>query len=535
MDRITSRTQVGSVDYAARTAHRASEQNERKLAELLRLSACDSKDLKKRSVRSGALTLTSQGISLFVQTVSTVVLARLLTPEDYGVVAMVLAVTAFAGIFKNMGLSSATIQTDQLTHEQVSTMFWLNLAVGILLTAAVAALAPFLVWFYGQQELFAVTLALSVTFLISSLGIQHSALLTRGMRFKALAVSNITSSVLATLTSILTALAGLGYWALVIGTIVGTFSQTAMPWTLCRWIPGAPRKGSGVRGYLRFGANLTAFDLVNYFSRNLDNVLIGRIWGAEALGFYTRAYSLLMFPIANLRGPLNSVAFPALSQLQRDPVRYRAYFHRLASVMAFASMPLAGFLFVSSDRLISLALGPQWSATSDIFGVLAITAFIQPVAGLRGVVLMSSGMGGRYFRWGLWNAIVTVIGFGVGVTWGPIGIAVSLGVITYLILYPSLSYCFRDTPIKVLDFFGAIVRPAVSTVAAVMAAYLCKNQLEFNGDIAMLLSALIAFLPVYFLTFALLPGSVRELNEYLSYRAFFGWGDTQELEPVLGK
>ena len=479
----------------------------------------DGKDLKKRSVRSGAVTLTSQATLLGLQTASTVVLARLLMPRDFGIIAMVVAFTAFAEIFRDMGLSTATIQREELTHTQVSAMFWLNVLVGTILTFLVMAIAPVLVWFYQKPEVFWVTIALSMTFVVSSFGIQHAALLNREMRFRALAVTQVTSAVVGIFASILAALFGLGYWALVLGTLVNSVVRVVLLWALSKWRPGRPERGSGAGALFHFGANVTGFELANYLSRNLDNVLIGRIWGGEVLGLYSRAYSLMMLPINNLRAPLAAVAMPAMSHLQRDPARYRSYLKKYVSLLSFASMPLAAFLFVCSDNAIRLLLGSRWIGASEIFRLLTLTAFMQPVASTRGLVMLSSGLSRRYLWWGIWNAALTVAAFGIGIFWGPMGVALAYGIVNYLILYPSLHYSFKGTPIGVADFFEATAKAAIASLVAGGIALTLKNAVAWSHDLSALLGCGATFLFAYLAVFVTLPGGWDELRESLSYRS----------------
>ncbi len=198
------------------------------------------RDLKGKSVRSGAVTVASQAIQFALQLASTAILARLLLPADFGIVAMALSLTAFAEVFKNMGLSTATIQRADVSHAQINTMFWLNIVVGAFLMLAIMALAPVLAWFYHKPELISVTLVLSSTFLIGSLGIQHGALLNREMRFGTLAGIQITSAVAGIAVAIAAAAAGAGYWALVARWLVGSLAAVSLFWTFSPWRPDRP-------------------------------------------------------------------------------------------------------------------------------------------------------------------------------------------------------------------------------------------------------------------------------------------------------
>jgi PST family polysaccharide transporter len=441
----------------------------------------DLADLKRKSVRGGLITFVTQGINIVIQLASTVILARLLSPNDYGVMAMVVAVTVFAGLFRDLGLSAAAIQKHTLTRAQQSNLFWMNIALGGTLTLALAWASPLVAWFYHRPEVLWVTVALSANFLIGSLATQSGALLVREMRFGRQAAVSISGAVVGLVISVTLAIENFRFWSLVWGQLAGSLTTSILLFSLSPFRPGLPSRGTGLKEMLKFGAHLTAFDFVNYFSRNLDNILIGRFWGAEALGYYSRAYSLLMFPIINLRGPITAVAFPALSRLQNQPEAFRTYYCRVTSVLALISMPLTTFFFVASKPVIELLLGHQWLPIAPIFSCLAFAAFIQPAAGLTGSLLLSLGQGRRYLQCGIFSAIFVCSGFAIGLPWGPSGVALGYTITTYLILYPSLYWAFRASPVSVYDFVEACAFPAlISFVAGVLVVILRSDVTEFS-------------------------------------------------------
>jgi O-antigen/teichoic acid export membrane protein len=474
-------------------------------------------DLKGRSVRGGAVTMTAQVAQFLLQTGSTVVLARLLTPHDYGLIAMVTAITAFAALFKNMGLSAATIQRAEINHHQISTLFWINVAVGFVLASILAGVAPIISWFYGEPRLTNITFVLASTFIFSGLTVQHDALLRRQMRFSAIAVIETGSMVIGIIIAIVLAWYGMRHWALV-GLSVGTaICNAVLVWVFCGWRPCLPIRRAGVRSMLAFGGHITGFNIANYFSRNLDNVLIGRYFGSGVLGLYSRAYSIMMLPIDQIRVPLQSVATPALCHIQNDFVRYQKYYTKLISLIAFITMPLIVFLFVCGDQTVHLLLGNQWSGAAGIFKILAIAAFIQPVISPAGLVLVSLGQSKRYLKWGVFNSIITVASFIVGLPWGAVGVALSYAIVNYLLFFPCLWYCFRRSPMSIAAFMQAILRPMTASLcmgAAIFPAYLF---LQNQSDIMVIGTCFVLGLSAYLLVWVLIPGGIQTLREFRSY------------------
>jgi polysaccharide transporter, PST family len=433
-------------------------------------------NLNRKSFRGGTITFTAQGATLLISLLSTVVLARLLSPEDYGVLGMVFAITAFAGLFRDFGLSAATIQKKGLTREQQTNLFWINVAIGTALTLTIAACSPLVAAFYRRPEVLWATVAVSATFLIGSISAQSSAALVREMRFGHQAIATIGGALVSLVTSIALALAEFQYWALVWGHLAGTFATTVLLFFVSPFKPGWPRRDCSVRDMLRFGAHVTGFELVNYFQRNLDKLLLGRYWGADGLGLYTRAYSLLMLPISNIRGPINRVAFPGMSRCQQEPAILRNYFRDSTALLAFVSMPLTAWMYTVSEPVITVALGSRWIGAAPIFSLLAAAAFIQPAAGLAGSLLLSLGQGKRYFHCGLFNTTVLSIAVVIGLPWGTVGVAAAYAIGNYIVLLPYLTWAYRDTPVRLRDFFESVSIPALASLGAVLATHAVSLQ-----------------------------------------------------------
>jgi O-antigen/teichoic acid export membrane protein len=475
-------------------------------------------DLKNRSIRGGMATLLSQTAAFILRTGSTIILARLLTPNDYGLIAMVTTITNFVMMLKDMGLSTATIQKAKINNFQISTLFWINVAFGFGLSLLVAVLSPAIAWFYGDPRLSKITLALAGVFLFTGLTVQHQALLRRQMYFGTLAVIETTSLVLGIVIAIVAAYYyGAGYWALVLMQLAIPAINAVGVWVACRWRPMWPSRRSGIRSMLNFGLNLIGFNIVNYFSRNLDNVLIGRYYGSGALGLYSRAYQLLMWPIDYIRVPLTLVAMPALSRIQNDPVRFKTYCSKLASITAFISMPLMVFVAVCSESVTRVLLGEKWLGAGILFRLMAITGFIQTCAGVRALVLVSIGRSGRYFIFGVLNSVVTVASIIIGLPWGAVGVAASYAIANYIFLFPSLWYCFHQTPMTTGSFVKAVYRPMLASLcmgAAIIPIYL---SLANQPDIVVVGACFAIGLFAYFGILVLIPGGYRILREFFSY------------------
>ena len=446
------------------------------------------------------------------------VLARLLTPADFGLVAMVTAITGLGQAFADLGLSEATIQRQEISHDQVSILFWINVGIGLALMLATAALAPVLAWFYREPRVKDVAFVVSLTFLICSLRVQHDALLKRQMRYVSLAIRDVASCVLAVPVAITMAWRGAGYWAIVAFPLTFNFTQMALSWLMARWIPGLPRRDAEVRSLVSFGRNLAASYLISNLNRNADNVLIGWYWGAGPLGLYSRAYNLLMLPVLQLRAPARSVAFPAFSRVQGDPERFARYYLRAANLIIWISAPIFGFLFVTAEPLIVLVLGRQWREAAPVFQILAISALGQLLFESTVWLFVSRGKSERLLKLSLVISPIIVGSFVIGLPFGIKGVALFGSLVLVGLLPWILKYAFRGTNLTLQRLGQAILYPISLCLAGVVLAELALHLTAPQRLGSQLLVAALGFATAYLLSI-LIP-SVR--SEVMSLRELLG-------------
>ena len=478
-------------------------------------------DLKGRSVRGGFLTLTSQGTQFAMQTVSTVVLARLLTPADFGLVAMVTAVTGLASAFADFGLSEATIQQKEINHDQVSALFWINLAIGLGLTLLTAALGPVLVWIYRQPRLLNITFLLSFTFLVGGLRVQPNALLKRQMRFAALAFRDIASYAIAVPLAIIMAWWGAGYWALVALPLTLNTVQMALSWLLVHWRPSLPRRATNIRSLLAFGGNVSVSYLVTNLNRSADGALVGWYWGAGPLGFYSRAYNLLMLPVRQLSVPAGNVAVPTFSRIQNDPERFARYYLRTTSLIMWICAPLFGFLFVAAAPVIALILGPQWGEAGPVFQILAVSALGQVFLDISIWMLVSRGLSGRLLKLLLIISPIIIGAFLIGLPYGIKGEALAGSVVQIAILPWMLHFTFRGTELTLPRLVQAIVYPLSLCLASILCAEFCLYLIGPDHVLSQLLTIALAFIGTHGIA-VLIPRVRAEVMSFKDLLSAFG-------------
>ena len=434
-------------------------------------------------MRGGVVRLTSQVTIFIINLVSLSILARLLTPDDFGLIEMVTAFTFFIIMIKEMGLSWATVQQEDLTHPQISALFWVNLSTSIGFMLFAILFSPALAWFYHEPKLVWLTIVLSGTFLTSGLAIQHQALLIRQMRFTALTVVEVTAKILAVIVAILLARQGAGYWTLAVMQLVDSGARVAGVWIACGWRPGRPKRRIGLRAMIVLGGNLTGSRILTYLTRNLDNVLIGWRWGAFETGLYTRAYKLLLLPINQINVPLSSVALPALTRLKNDPERFNNYYLNVLWVIAFITMPLVALMFVLAREIIDIILGPQWGSVVLIFRVLCLSALFEPILSVLKWLYMSTGRTDRMLKWGMIYTSIIMVSFIIGLPYGARGVALAYSLTTLLLMVPAMAFAVSHTTLKLNDILTAI-RPAFLAALAAGAFGLAFTHL-LDPDISL--------------------------------------------------
>lgn len=461
-------------------------------------------DLKGRSVRGGAVTLSSQAIKFVLQMGSTMVLARLLLPSDFGLIAMVTAITGFVAMFKDAGLSMATVQRKEITHDQVSTLFWINVALSAGVMLVVAALAPLIAAFYSEPRLVWVTLTLAGTMVFGGLTVQHQALLRRQMRFKALAVIEVVSMASGIGVAITMALLDFGYWSLVGMTAIVAFMNAVMVWVLCDWKPGPPSRRSGAREMIKFGAGLSLASFCNHLREQGPFVIIGWTFGAGMLAMYEKAYRLLVMPLKQMMPPISAVAIPVLSRVQDDEGRFRSIARKLLLISAFLSVMPASIIVAIAPEIVAIVLGPQWERAGLIFAFLTPLAATQAVSSVMIWCITTQGESAALLRFSIINALIAIATVMAGGVYGLEWAALAFSVGGILIRTPMLYfYVVRQTPITWADLIGqtgpTIFVGVLIAIAGLVLRFLCFDQNpSFVWAITWIGACSIAWLPFAF-------------------------------------
>ena len=466
-----------------------------------------SDSLARQSVRGGAISVFARGINAILQVGSVLFLARLLTPEDYGLVAMVTALTGFAPVLVDMGTRDAVVQRVRITESEVSTLFWLTVGFGCALALTVSATSPLIARFYHEPRLISIVCVSSVTFIAVALTAQHQGLLRRAVMFRELAIIDICANVLGAGGALVFAYFGFGYWALVTRP-VATFSFTAVgTWVCCRWRPRRPAMTRSVRDMIRFGLNLSGFSATDFVTRNSDRVTVGRSLGARSLGYYQNALFIYDNLLDLLVFPLHQVAAASLSKLQNDHPALRRSWAKALSTVAFYAMPAFGVLAVVSQDLVVMLLGSKWSNAGIILSVLALRGIPHCVERTLGWLHVAAGRTDRWFKWGLATTCVQLAVLFVGIQFGTMGVVYAYVAFMFVWFVPAIAFAGHPLGIRARDVIRVVGPQLIGALSAAGLGFALRQAIISLPSVERLFILSAAYMVVYL---AIVVGLFRE-------------------------
>lgn len=433
--------------------------------------------LKASAARGSALTLAAQAYSFLTVFASVVVLARVLTPAEHGLVAIAVAVTAFVERFSDLGLSLATVQRRTLTREQISNLFWINTLAGALLGGLACAAGPLVAKLFAEPRLTDLIQSLGVGFIFAGLGVQHLALLRRRMQFERLALVTVGTRTLSVTLTIGAALAGWGYWALVVMQLTPIVCMTLGAWIACPFRPRLYDRATRIGDLARFGADVAGFNVLAYLLRNVDKLLLGWWHPSAVVGYYSRAYQFLLLPLQQVSYPLSQVAIPALSRLQHEPGSYAAFFRRATTLASLLIVPLVAFLFVSAENALLLALGEQWHESVPIFRWLSVAAAFGALGVVQEWVCVSRGLTSRQLRWQTLTTLACTLAFACAVPFGAQPLAITYSATLAALFLPGLVYILRGTPLRLGDVLRPLGAPLAASIIGAAMLYAVQQAL----------------------------------------------------------
>jgi O-antigen/teichoic acid export membrane protein len=431
-----------------------------------------SPDLGRLALRGGLAAVASTYGSGVLQIAAAIILARLLTPEDFGLVAIATLLTSFAPFLIDFGLGDATAQRRKITPRQVSSLFWISTGIGLALAAVVALCSPLIAWMYGEPRLESIALYSATTFVLWGISGQHLALLRRTMQFAVVAKMQILSIFIGLALAIPLAISGSGYWALVLRPIVSVFCIAVGVWIACEWRPGFPVLDKDVRAMVRFGMHVVGYAIVAAVARAVDRIALGFFYSPQQVGVYHNALILYENSIFSALTQIHSVGSAALGKFQSNPVDLRQKYEAALSTLAFFVMPGAVVLSVTAQDVVVLLLGEKWRVSGVLLSIIALRGIFHVIQVSQGWLHLSTGRPDRWKNWGMVTAIVQMVAVLAGLPFGPTGVAVAFVASGWLIAFPSISYAGRPVNISATSVLRSVGRQLLGALIAATSGWL---------------------------------------------------------------
>ena len=411
--------------------------------------------LGRASLRGGAAFLAARSINIITQVASTILLARLLSPHDFGLVAMVLALVGFAPLLIDLGTTDASTQKTRITEVEISTLFWFNIAIGAALTVLLVSTSGFIASIFGEPALTGIALLSSLTFIMAAVSNQHYALMRRAMQFRQVATIDISANVIGTIVAIIMAFTGWGYWALVAKPVVTSGLTAVGVWMSCRWVPGRPRLTPEVKELVGFGVGVTSFAVTDYMTKSADRLALGYFYGAGPLGYFQNAFLLYSNLLSILTESLHNVAVAGLSKLRDNVEELKRSWASALSLVSFVTSGLFAGLAVTGQDFVVLLLGEKWAPAGPLLCIFAVRGIAHSVERSLGWLHVPAGRSDRWMRWGFISAGVQLAALVVGLPFGLIGVATAYTIAMFGLFVPALVYAGRPFGIGVRDVLAA--------------------------------------------------------------------------------
>lgn len=442
-----------------------------------------------------------------------ILLARLLQPSDFGLLGMVTVITGFIQLFNDFGFGAALIQKQDATEADYHSVFWFNLATGFTLFLILFLTSPFIGSFYTKPEVIPLVKAVSWIFIIQALSYVQYTLLKKELNFKAIFIIESVTMMCSGIIALFMAYNGFGVYSLVAQLLTAACINLVLLWFMSTWRPTFQFSTVSIKRLLTYSMPLMGSTALNYTLGNLDKLLIGRYLGAINLGIYTRAYSLMVFPVGQISGVISQVMFPSLAQIQDDKPRIRAIYLKMNTLISAITFPIMGAAFVFAEPFVLHVLGEQWRQMIPVFKILTLVGAIQSVATLVGNIFMALGAMKLYFKVNVFSGIIFIMGSVIGLQFGLMGVVIAFAIATLMVSIPQWFLTGKLIQLDLINYFKAFFSNAIATIVCVL---IFTNLLTFfnnNNPYIILTFGGFCFLLTYLLLMRVFNPTV--INQFL--------------------
>ena len=451
-------------------------------------------NLKSKVKHGLKWTFIDQILSQIIFLVFSIFLARILTPSMFGIVGMITIFSNFAILFIDLGFSAALIQKKEVTPAHFSSVFWLNLGIGVFMYSLFYISAPFISAFYNQPELIVLIRIICLSFIVTSFSSVQANILIKELQFKKKVIINWIGMLIGYVVAFVLAYLGYGVWSLVMMTLTTSVLNTILYWIASKWVPLFIFDWKKIKELSNYGLNFLGDTSVNYWSRNFDNFIIAKVLGSTDLGIYTRAYSLMLLPLRNITTIVTKVMFPAFSQKQDDIQLLKKYYLNIIQYIAIITFPLMIGLSLVSKEFVLLFFGNNWSAMIPILSILSGLGAIQSIISLNGLIYNSLGKVNIAFKVSILSNIVLIIAFTIGVNYGIIGVSYSYLIASALLFIPIYKMAIKQLNVSLLEVFSVLKGVMFATLIMAIVLFVINSFSELSLLLSLVVKIAIGFI-----------------------------------------
>jgi len=419
-----------------------------------------------------------------------VILARLLSPEDFGVYAILMIFVTFMNIFASMGTSQAVIHLDNPDKRMLSSIFYFNVMAGIFLFFVLYFLAWPIAYFFENPKLIQLLQIIGISFVITTLSMVQKALFEKEMLFKTVVTIETIALTISSIAGIVSAVYDAGIYSLIIMTLSNSFILTIGLWVASKWKPSILFSIQDIKIIWSYSLHLTGHSIVNHFARQSDQLLIGKFIGSGALGVYSMAYKIMLYPLENISRVIVRVLFPALSEIKNDNVRFKAGYLKAISYVALFTFPLMLGLMATAENFVLVAFGEKWTGMTILLMILAPVGLMQSIITTTGSIYMAKGTTSLMFKIGFAFSLVTVASFVIGLPFGVEGVAIAYALANLIMIYPNLHFAWKQINLSVFEGLIKLYPFLASAILMSIAVFLLGNYLH-NCDFSPFITLII--------------------------------------------
>lgn len=444
---------------------------------------------------NGLSQFSTQGFQLVV----IMILARLLTPEDFGIVGLATLFTGLVGVANELGLSAAIIQRKDIEELHLSTSFWANIIMGLTLFVIFFLVSPLIAGFFKEDTLRPILIVSSVGLVIGSFGIIHKALLEKGLDFKKAGIVDICAAFISGTVSILLAINGFGVWSIVFGSIASSIVSVVILWRMNKWRPSFKFSFAHFRDLFRFGGNVMGSKFVGYIAMRIDYIVVGKMLGTAPLGYYSLARNLTSFPVQKISWTVMRVAFPIFSAIQDNANALKYGYLKTIRYVSLATFPMLAGMFIVAPEFVPIFYGEKWSPVIILLQILSIEAAFVSIGTMTNIVQYAKGRSDIQFKWQVYTTVTLPIAIVVGTKYGVVGAAVMLTIMMAIYILIIQAITNRLIGISMFTLVKEIVPATMCSMSLVVGIYIYKN-IHFVGNaelIYVLISSILIGVIVY--------------------------------------